>query len=56
MNNITLEHALIAGVAALASVVGVLWKMVVSELKRIREKLDECEHDREKLWAEIAKR
>lgn len=50
----TLEQALTAAVVALAGCVGGLFTWFKGQFARVAEKLEECERDREALWARVA--
>ena len=41
-------------IAGLSSAIGIQWKTTMSHLKRVEDKLDECEDDRAQLWQTIA--
>lgn len=41
-------------IAGLSTAIGVQWKTTMSHLKRVEDKLDECENDRAQLWQTIA--
>ena len=41
-------------IAGLSTAIGVQWKTTMSHLKRVEDKLDECEDDRAQLWQTIA--
>ena len=41
-------------IAALSTAIGVQWKTTMSHLRRVEDKLDECEDDRAQLWQTIA--
>lgn len=51
----TLEQALTAAVVALAGCVGGLFTWFKGQFSLVVQKLGECEEDREKLWARVAK-
>ena len=53
MDQMTITGILIAGIGALATVVGVLWTIVTADKKRTEKKLDECEQDRKELHVKI---
>ena len=46
---------LLAGMATLGTVIGVLWKSTTNHFELMRVKLDDCETDRAELWKVIAK-
>jgi hypothetical protein len=41
-------------IAAMTTAIAVQWKTTMSHLKRVEDKLDECEDDRAQLWQTIA--
>lgn len=61
-SDITQVGMLVAACATLGTVIGVLWKQMVSHFNRVDEKLDEtqkslsdCQEDRLQIWQTIAK-
>jgi hypothetical protein len=50
----SLVQYLLGAVAALAGCVGVLFAWFRSNFKAVEDKLNDCEADRQKLWAKIA--
>lgn len=59
MNEQSVIAVLITGVTGLCTVVGVLFRMLQkhteTSISRLQTQIDECENDRNELWAAIAK-
>lgn len=50
----SIESALITAVVALASAVGVLWKIERGNVRELNKEMKECRRDRLELWKTIA--
>jgi hypothetical protein len=47
------ETMLLAGITCLGTVITIMWNKLGAENKRLSDRSDECEKDREKLWSEV---